>query len=133
MANANKQSIVDILREVTHFVKIFPFILVAFHMVATMLYSVLPDEILSFLDLLIYASPVMVFFIYKLSKKLQLCKWHRFECLLPLYGVIMVLVDSFLYTLPLKLTMFNISLTLMLFSCSLVNAYHVFIKPYVRR
>lgn len=133
MENANRETVVDILRKVTHAVKVYPFVVAFIQMIAMMLYNVLPESMLYFLDLFGYSSVVQIIFLLFLSKKLHLCKWHRLECVLPLFGVAAVMIDWMIYEFPIEATAFNVCICLMILCCSKVNAYHVFIKPNSRR
>ena len=133
MEKESKESIVDILRKVTHAVKIFPFVVAFVHMVTIMSYTIVSDEVASFLDLMFYSSPLQVLFLLSLSKRLRLCKWHKMECLLPVVGIIAVFIDNYIYEFSIGAASFNTSLSLVFLSTSIVNAYHVFIKPNSRR
>lgn len=134
MGNAEiKQEIIDILRSVTHIVKVYPFMVAFLQMIVVMSYNFLPDYLLAVVDMAVYSSPLQAAFLWLLSKKLHLCKWHRFECMVPLFGLMLVLIDMYIYTFPIGAAMFNLSLSLMILCCSIVNAYHVFIKPNSRR
>lgn len=122
-------AIVHILRKVTKIVKIYPFVYAVLYALCMIGYWVCNDIVSTILDQLFYTSPIVVFCNILLSYSLKLCKWHRLQCLLPIFPLIPLFVDYFIF--PVSKLAFTInSLTIiLLFTLSLINAYFVFIKP----
>lgn len=133
MKRNNIQAIVDVLRRVTHIVKVVPFIGAFFYLIAIVGYIFLPESAIRVLDLVFYCSPLNVVVMLMLSKRLMLCNWHRFQCFLPIIALMPSLVNRFIYPLSSVALDVNIALMVIIFLLSIINAYHVFIKPSVRK
>ena len=127
--NKDILALVRILRKVTTIVKIYPFVYAVLYALCMIGYLVCDDAVSVMLDQLFYTSPIVVSCNILLSYSLKLCKWHRLQCLLPMFPLIPLFVDYLI--LPVSKLAFTINaLTIMLlFILSLVNAYFVFIKP----
>lgn len=125
----NINAVVSILRKVTRIVKVAPFALVFMYMCAMIGYLFCSDTVAVTLDTLFYVSPLVVIFLWTLSKALKMCNWHRLECALPLIPQLPILVDDYINQFDYAGTIVNISVVGLLFLLSLLNAYFVFIKP----
>lgn len=122
-------AIVKILRRVTTIVKIYPFVYAVLYALCMIGYLVCDDMVSIILDQLFYTSPIVVSCNILLSYSLKLCKWHRLQCLLPMFPLIPLFVDYFI--LPVSKLAFTINALaiISLLALSLINAYFVFIKP----
>lgn len=122
-------AIVRILRKVTKIVKIYPFVYAVLYALCMIGYLVCDDIVSVMLDQLFYTSPIVVSCNILLSYSLKLCKWHRLQCLLPMFPLIPLFVDYLVFPVS-KLAFTTNALTIiLLFALSLINAYFVFIKP----
>lgn len=119
---------VSILRKTTRIVKVAPFALVATYMFTMIGYVVFSDNVAVTLDILFYVSPLVTVLLWLLSKSLKMCKWHRFECILPLIPQIPIFFDDYIYQFDYARAFINVAVIGLLFLLSLVNAYFVFIK-----
>lgn len=86
--NKDILAIVRILRSVTTIVKLFPFAYALVYIIVMICYYFCDDSVVTCLDQLFYLSPLFVGFMVVLSLNLKLCNWHRLQCCLPLYPII---------------------------------------------
>lgn len=128
-----KEWLITTLRKVTLTVKIAPFVLAVFYMITILGYMYMPVIIINLLDALLYCSPTMCVLLIVLSRQLQLCIWHRLECLLPVLCMIPGVIDSTVLSLSEIATYINAVTLSFVLLFSLVNAYYVFVKPSVKR
>ena len=124
---------VEILRNVTTTVKVFPFLYALINIPAMFAYMVFSEEACIMLDTLFYMSVLMVVFLVRLSYCVKLCIWHRIQCSLPLLPQIIVFIDNNVYCFGQNSAILNVWLAILLFALSLINAYLVFVKPTARR
>ena len=122
-------AIVQILRRTTALVKWFPFVY-TFIFIGTMCsYYWISEDVASTLDTMLYTSPLFMIFVLILSRILKLCKWHKLQCCLPLYPIILVNIDKYIIHINKLTTGFLIASVIMLCLISLINAYFVFRRP----
>lgn len=122
-------AIVQILRRTTALVKWFPFIYTVIFIVSMCAYYWISEDVANALDAILYTSPLFMVFTLILSRILKLCKWHRLQCCLPLYPIILVGIDKYLIHINRVTTGFLIASVIMLCILSLINAYFVFRRP----
>lgn len=122
-------AIVRILRKVTKIVKIYPFVYAVLYALCMIGYLVCDDIVSVMLDQLFYTSPIVVSCNILLSYSLKLCKWHRLQCLLPMFPLIPLFVDYLVFPVSKLAFTINALTIITLFALSLINAYFVFIKP----
>ena len=125
---ADIDNIINILRRATVVVKVAPFGFVIMHLVSMLVYMFTNDYASSICDMLFYISPMVVFYNLILSRVFKLCKWHRLECRLPLFPLIAVFINDFIYPLSAIALWLNWSLVVIMITLSLINAYFVFLK-----
>lgn len=122
-------SLINILRRVTALVKVSPFIYAGMLIISMVLYLFECYGFAFVIDTLFHISVVTVVIFLLLSKSLKLCKWHRFECIIPLIAALPTIVDEYCFTLSTIAVYSNVTIIILLSILSLINAYHVFIKP----
>ena len=122
-------AVVNILRRVTIIMKVYPFIYALLYILSMVCYIFCSDFVATLLDQLFYTSPIVVSCNIILSYALKLCKWHRLQCCLPLFPLIPVAIDSWVYSLSRFVAITNATTIIVLSIASLINAYFVFIKP----
>lgn len=122
-------AIVRILRKVTKIVKIYPFVYAVLYALCMIGYLICNDIVSVILDQLFYTSPIVVSCNILLSYSLKLCKWHRLQCLLPMFPLIPLFVDYLIFPVSKLAFTINALTIIILFALSLINAYFVFIKP----
>lgn len=122
-------AIVRILRKVTKIVKIYPFVYAVLYALCMIGYLICDDIVSVILDQLFYTSPIVVSCNILLSYSLKLCKWHRLQCLLPMFPLIPLFVDYLIFPVSKLAFTINALTIILLFTLSLINAYFVFIKP----
>ena len=122
-------AIVRILRKVTKIVKIYPFVYAVLYALCMIGYLICNDIVSVILDQLFYTSPIVVSCNILLSYSLKLCKWHRLQCLLPMFPLIPLFVDYLIFPVSKLAFTINALTIILLFTLSLINAYFVFIKP----
>lgn len=122
-------AIINILRRVTKIIKIYPFVYAVLYALCMIGYLVCDDIVSVMLDQLFYTSPIVVSCNMLLSYSLKLCKWHRLQCLLPMFPLIPLFVDYLIIPVSKLAFTINALTIIILFTLSLINAYFVFIKP----
>ena len=127
--NKDILALVRILRKVTTIVKIYPFVYAMLYALCMLGYLVCDDFVSIMLDQLFYTSPIVVSCNILLSYSLKLCKWHRLQCLLPMFPLIPLFVDYLIFPVSKLAFTINALTIMLLFILSLINAYFVFIKP----
>lgn len=116
------------LRYITLAVQILPFMYSFFYILCLVLYMFCPENILHVLDTLFYVSPVIVCAFMIESHILELCKWHRAACILPVIPQIIVFIDYHIVTLIEIERYFAIATPVVLSLLLLIAAYNVFFR-----
>jgi hypothetical protein len=120
--------IIWVARYSTVLVKAMPFVFAIFYLIGLSSYIWSSNTIIGYLDLAFYVSPMVILYELILSKIFHLCKWHRLECVLPMFGLIPVLVDKFIIEIGAYGQLTNWIIVVSVFTLSLINAYFVFLK-----
>lgn len=120
--------IIWVARYSTVLVKAMPFVFAFFYLIGLSSYIWSSNTIIGYLDLAFYVSPMVILYELILSKIFHLCKWHRLECVLPMFGLIPVLVDKFIIEVGAYGQLVNWIIVVSVFTLSLINAYFVFLK-----
>lgn len=120
--------IIWVARYSTVLVKAMPFVFAIFYLIGLSSYIWSSNTIIGCLDLVFYVSPMVILYELILSKIFHLCKWHRLECVLPMFGLIPVLVDQFIIEIGAYGQLTNWIIVVSVFTLSLINAYFVFLK-----
>jgi hypothetical protein len=122
-------AIIEIARKVTSVAKFSPFVFAVAYIITMICYIFCDDATATLLDQLCYTSPLVVIMNFRLSYSLKLCKWHRLECSLPMFPLIPLVIDYYIYPISRFGAIVNGISILTLIILSLVNAYFVFRKP----
>lgn len=122
-------AIIEIARKVTSVVKFSPFVFAVAYIITMICYIFCDDATATLLDQLLYTSPLVVIMNFRLSYSLKLCKWHRLECALPMFPLIPLVIDYYIYPISRFGAIVNGISILTLIILSLVNAYFVFRRP----
>ena len=122
-------AIIEIARKVTSVVKFSPFVFAVAYIITMICYIFCDDATATLLDQLCYTSPLVVIMNFRLSYSLKLCKWHRLECALPMFPLIPLVIDYYIYPISKFGAIVNGTSILILIILSLVNAYFVFRRP----
>ena len=122
------EKIIWVARYSTVLVKAMPFVFAIFYLIGLSSYIWSSNTIIGYLDLAFYVSPMVILYELILSKIFHLCKWHRLECVLPMFGLIPVLVDKFIIEIGAYGQLTNWIIVVAVFTLSLINAYFVFLK-----
>lgn len=122
-------AIIEIARKVTSVVKFSPFVFAVAYIITMICYIFCDDATATLLDQLCYTSPLVVIMNFRLSYSLKLCKWHRLECALPMFPLIPLVIDYYIYPISRFGAVVNGISILTLIILSLVNAYFVFRRP----
>lgn len=120
--------IIWVARYSTVLVKAMPFVFAIFYLIGLSSYIWSSNTIIGYLDLAFYVSPMVILYELILSKIFHLCKWHRLECILPMFGLLPVLVDKFIIEVGAYGQLVNWIIVVTVFTLSLINAYFVFLK-----
>ena len=120
------EDLIKRLKDVTEAVRVFPFVYVFLYIVAMALYLCANESVMTILDTLLYVSPVVVAQFLALSKILNLCRWHRAACAIPLLPQVPVLIDGLVVEFPEDVAVTHIVVTMSMFSLFLISAYKVF-------
>lgn len=105
-----------------------PFFFAFFYLIDILGYIFLSKDAIYWFDLCVYVSPIVVLYELILSKIFHLCKWHRLECILPMFGLLPVFVDMFIIEVGAYGQLVNWIIVVAVFTLSLINAYFVFLK-----
>lgn len=122
-------AIIEIARKVTSVVKFSPFVFAVAYIITMICYIFCDDATATLLDQLLYTSPLVVIMNFRLSYSLKLCRWHRLECALPMFPLIPLVIDYYIYPISRFGAIVNGISILTLIILSLVNAYFVFRRP----
>ena len=122
-------AIIEIARKVTSVVKFSPFVFAIAYIITMICYIFCDDATATLLDQLCYTSPLVVIMNFRLSYSLKLCKWHRLECALPMFPLIPLVIDYYIYPISRFGAIVNGISILTLIILSLINAYFVFRRP----
>lgn len=122
-------AIIEIARKVTRVAKFSPFVFAVAYIITMICYIFCDDATATLLDQLCYTSPLVVIMNFRLSYSLKLCKWHRLECALPMFPLIPLVIDYYIYPISKFGAIVNGISILTLIILSLVNAYFVFRRP----
>jgi hypothetical protein len=122
-------AIIEIARKVTSVAKFSPFVFAFAYIITMICYIFCDDATATLLDQLCYTSPLVVIMNFRLSYSLKLCKWHRLECALPMFPLIPLVIDYYIYPISRFGAIVNGISILTLIIISLVNAYFVFRRP----
>lgn len=122
------EKVISVVRYSTVLVKAMPFVFAFFYLIGVSSYIWSSKVIIGYLDLAFYVSPMVILYELILSKIFHLCKWHRLECVLPLFGLIPVIVDKFIIEVGAYGQLVNWIIVVAVFTLSLINAYFVFLK-----
>lgn len=128
MERTELENIIQVLRHSTILVKVMPFLFAFFYILDISSYMWIPNSMITRFDLFVYVSPIVILYELILSRIFHLCKWHRLECVLPLFGLVPVIVDKFIIEIGAYGQLVNWIILLLAFILSLINAYFVFIK-----
>lgn len=118
---------IGILRNITRFVKIVPFIYALLFLICMIPYWKCSEGILDIIDQCVYVSPIVCLTFIRLSYYLKLCNWYRLQCCLPMFPLPITLIDEHIYELSGVAMQINFAIIILLFLLSLINAYFVFI------
>ena len=91
------EAVVGVLRRLTRIVQIAPFVYLFVYAVYLLSSWALPDEVLGFLDSIIFVSPMASGGMLVLSRILKLCKWHKAAVLIPLSSQTESYIDGFFF------------------------------------
>lgn len=131
--NALNAALVTILRRTTSTVRLFPFLYAPVYIASMFGYLLFTESAAIVLDTLFYLSFLTVALLVRLSYCLRLCVWHRIQCCLPLLPQPLIFIDNYIYRFGETIVIINLWLAILIFTMSLVNAYHTFINPHNSR
>jgi hypothetical protein len=120
--------LVNKLRYITLAVQIMPFVYSGLYIIAMVLYLFVSENARYFLDTLLYVSPVIVLGFLFLSRILQLCKWHKSACVLPIFPQILVFIDQYIIDLTKIESYISIATPIAMGVLLLFAAYNIFMK-----
>lgn len=117
-----------ILRNVTLFVKVVPFVYAFLYILCMVVYMFCSDETATIVDMLFYVSPLTCLLFFGLSYTLKFCNWYRLQCCLPMFPLPFTLIDEFVYMFEETAVAVNLSIIVTIFTISLINTYFVFLR-----
>ena len=92
------RKITTILRKVTRYIQWIPFVYLGVYSILAFSEAQMSEELLCFRDSVIAVSPtVNVGFLF-FSRLLQLCRWHKIACIIPLGSQAVGYADCYLIT-----------------------------------
>ena len=114
------------LRNITIAVQIAPFAYTFIYIISLVLYLFVTEDVACILDTIAYISPVTVIIFLIESRILEMCRWHKRACILPIITQIPALIDTYIYELSEVAALINISTILLMSILLLIAAHHVF-------
>lgn len=118
--------IISKLRSITRMVQLAPFVYAFFYTIVIGLYQYASYETAKVLDVLFYVSPVAVIINLIESRILNLCKWHKTACLLPILPQLVILIDNHIIRFSISAARLTSIVFLIMLFLFLVSAYQVF-------
>lgn len=120
------EGLIKRLRSVTLAVQTMPFVYDFLFIITMALYMVAGESTIRFLDMFFYVSPTVAIQFLILSRLLNLCKWHKAACLLPITPQVPVVLDKTVIGLSETAVKINIITIMVMTILLLVAAYKVF-------
>lgn len=120
--------LVNKLRYITLAVQIIPFVYSGLYIIAMVLYLFVSENARYVLDTLLYVSPIVVLGFLFLSIILELCKWHKTACSLPIFPQILVFIDQYVIDLTQIESYISIATPIVMGVLLLYAAYNIFMK-----
>ncbi len=117
----------EVYKKLRAFIKLIPFIYVAFYLIAYLTYLICNEVLSEICDLLFYTSPLIVAINVYLSHLVPLCRWHKTACLIPLLSLVGLIIDNIFCLSETGLYM-NLITLIIISILFIVSAYKVFIK-----
>lgn len=118
--------LIIVLKRITLSVQIAPFVFAALYIIDFAAYSWLTESSQALCDTLFYISPIVIAANLIYSRILNLCRWHRMACVLPLFPQMVSFIDYYIIELSEIESLVTDSLTLMMTILLLISAYKVF-------
>lgn len=127
--NGAASPVIRILRRLTRFVQVTPFVYLLFYGVYMVFGSLVPDNYLGMADTLVGTTPITTTALLFASRLLKLCRWHKVACLIPSASQIEGCVDTFVFQFTeVEITLINVSLGIVAI-IFLISAYrHFFVN-----
>ena len=116
------------LRSITRTVQIMPFVYAFVYVIALCCYLFVPDSAMTFLDTMLYVSPIVTAGNLVQSRILKLCNWHKAACLVPVLPQANIIFGSYIYRLSSVAVMAHLFLVVAMIILLLISAYKVFLK-----
>ena len=120
--------LIDKLRSITLAVQIAPFVYSLLFIFCLVMYLFCQEPVIVALDSLFYMSPIAACSFLVFSKVLNLCKWHKCACALPILPQIVVFADRNIIELSEAEAYISIIMPIVLSALLLIAAYNVFFK-----
>lgn len=109
--NGAASPVIRILRRLTRFVQVTPFVYLLFYGVYMIFGSLVPDGYLGVADSIACTTPVTTTALLLASRLLKLCRWHKVACLIPSASQIEGCVDTFVFQFTeIEITLINVSI-----------------------
>lgn len=118
--------LIIVLKRITLSVQIVPFVFTALYIIDFAAYSWLTESAQALCDTLFYISPLVIAAHLVYSRILNLCRWHRMACVLPLFPQIVSFIDYYIIELSEIESLVTDSITLVMTILLLISAYKVF-------
>lgn len=91
------RKLTTILRKITRYIQWIPFVYLAVYSLMAVSETQMTEELLCFRDSVMAVSPaVNVGFLF-FNRLLELCRWHRIACLLPLSSTMEGYIDCYIF------------------------------------
>jgi hypothetical protein len=91
------RKLTTILRKITRYVQWIPFVYLAVYSLMAFSETQMTEELLCFRDSVLAVSPaVNVGFLF-FNRLLELCRWHRIACIIPLGSNVTGYIDCYLF------------------------------------
>ena len=83
---------------------------------------------MSLLDTLLYVSPIVIFGNLVQSRILELCRWHKAACVLPILPQLNIIIDRYIYEFTVYAILAHLIMVVTMSVLLLIAAYNVFLK-----
>ncbi|MBQ3950049.1 MAG: hypothetical protein II661_06200 [Bacteroidales bacterium] len=122
-----------ILRKTTRYIQWIPFLFLALFSVGSLTEASASENFLCFRDSVISASPLVSAGLLIFSRLLELCRWHKIACVLPLSTPTADYIDNYLFQFTQnEVVAINVTLGILSFVFLVLANHHFFGRKKVK-
>ena len=120
------RKLTGILRKITRVIQWIPFVYLAVYSLTLLCEHFIPETLLCIQDSVLVTTPTTTVGFLFMSRLLELCRWHKIACLLPMSSQVTNYIDSFMFQFTsVEIVILNLVIGLISLTF-LIQAYHHF-------